>query len=90
MKPITFDSKKRDLILNDPTRAIDLAIIAGMIERGEYFERRDNPSYPGQEFFAIPYDWYTCAVIFEERETDLHLITAYRSRALHAYYKDRF
>lgn len=56
MKPITFDSKKRDLILNDPTRAIDLAIIAGMIERGEYFERRDNPSYPGQEFFAIPYD----------------------------------
>lgn len=88
MKPITFDPKKRDLILNDPTRAIDLVIVAWMIERGDYFERRENPTHPWQEFFALPYDGYTCAVIFEEREADLHLITAYRSRALHKYYTD--
>lgn len=88
---ITYDETKRQLILNNPDRQIDLAKVAEMIERGEFLDRRPNPNYPDQEIYVILYHGYTCVVPFELREqNEIHLITAFPSRVYHKAYKHLF
>ncbi len=76
MKRVEYSEEKRQILINNPTRKIDLKIVADMIEKWKIVRCYIHSAHPNQKRYVVDYNWYPCTVPTVEDENKIFIKTA--------------
>ncbi len=76
MKRVEYNEEKRQILLQDKTRGIDLKKVAEMIEKWEVLKMYVHSAHPNQKRYVVDYNGYPCAVPTVEDKEKIFIKTA--------------